>query len=160
MKSLKEQLDIIASHRRSVPVKLDELAENLGIGVHYVDMGEDSGMIKRSGRTASGFECHINAKHPSVRQRFTLAHEIAHAVLHPHLIGDGIKDDVRWRSGLPDVVEYQANRMAADILMPFNLVRKYAALGKSTEELAREFGVSKRAMEIRLEALERQPEFA
>jgi Zn-dependent peptidase ImmA (M78 family) len=92
-----------------------------------------------------------------VRQRFTVAHEIAHAVLHPDMIGDGITDDAMWRSGLPETAEYQANRMAADILMPAHLIREKVEKVQSglwtPATLAREFEVSNQSMEIRLKVL-------
>lgn len=130
-----------------------QIAYALGLRVYETKSwdGEVSGKIQRDG---DSFDIIINANHPKVRKRFTIAHEIAHAILHPDLIGDGISDDAQWRSGLPDPVEYQANRMAADILMPENLIKKYMTQAPyMPEQLAKIFGVSKRSMEIRLEVL-------
>ena len=70
------------------------------------------------------------------------------------MIGDGIRDDGLYRSGLSDAVEVEANRLAADILMPRHLVRRALSEGvRAVPDLARNFGVSQRAMEIRLEVL-------
>lgn len=110
-------------------------------------------MIKRVPGSESGFSITINANHPKVRQRFTVAHEIANAILHPGMIGDGITDDAMWRSGLPETAEYQANRMAADILMPEHLVRQHAVGLWTPASLAKLFGVSSKSMNIRLEKL-------
>lgn len=108
-----------------------------------------SGKIQRDG---ASFDIIVNKNHPEVRRRFTIAHEIAHAVLHRDLIGDGITDDARWRSGLPDPIEYQANRLAADILMPKHLLDRYFAMGiRDAGYLSKLFVVSKKSMEIQLE---------
>src|SRR3546814_8751462 len=71
----------------------------------------------------SGFAIYVNGSHPRVRRRFSIAHEIAHFALHRNLIGDGVTDDAMYRSNLSSAVEVQANRMAADILMPWHLIR-------------------------------------
>lgn len=148
---LQDQLNVIRRHQTRVPVPVTEIAAALGIKCFETSSWGDnlSGKIERAGES---FEITINSKHPLVRQRFTLAHEIAHAVLHPDLIGDGIADDARWRSGLPDPVEYQANRMAAQILMPEHLLRQEFSKGYTTAAaLAERFKVSKQSMQIRME---------
>jgi Zn-dependent peptidase ImmA (M78 family) len=150
---LQDQLQIIRAHQTRAPVPVVKVANSLGIGVFSTESWDDgvSGKIERRG---SGFEIVINANHPEVRRRFTIAHEIAHAVLHQDLIGDGIEDDAQWRSGLADPIEYQANRMAADILMPEHLLQKYLDRGVNDPAyLAHLFKVSKKSMEIRLETM-------
>lgn len=129
------------------------LARDLGLEVYRVPNWPDalSGMIVRSSETPSGFAIYVNQDHPEVRRRFTLAHECAHAILHPDLIGDGITDDALYRSGLSSRVEAQANRLAADILMPRNRLDELIAKGiTSVSELASMFNVSSGAMAIRL----------
>lgn len=86
-----------------------------------------------------------------MRRRFSIAHEIAHFALHRNLIGDGITDDAMYRSNLSSAVEVQANRMAADILMPWHLIREATESGVNTvEALAKHFDVSKSTMAIQL----------
>jgi Zn-dependent peptidase ImmA (M78 family) len=153
---LSEQLATIRQHQNRTPVPVIAMARALGIEVYQTNTWPDelSGMIKRWPEAEGGFRITFNANHPKVRQRFTVAHEIAHAVLHPEMIGDGITDDAMWRSGLPQTAEYQANRMAADILMPEHLVREKTKNGLWTPAtLARQFEVSNQSMTIRLESL-------
>jgi Zn-dependent peptidase ImmA (M78 family) len=112
-----------------------------------------SGMIARDPERggSSGFAIYVNAKHSEVRRRFTIAHEVAHFVLHRDLIGDGITEDALYRSGLSDAVEREANGLAAEILMPRHLVREAVHGGMSgLPELATRFNVSQQAMEFRL----------
>ena len=65
-------------------------------------------------------------------------------------------DNVLYRSGAPEQLEYEANRLAADIVMPNALVTEtFESLGTLVSEevvdhMAQIFQVSKVAMEIRL----------
>ncbi len=149
-------LAVVARYQTKAPVDLDAIARDLSIPLDYVNLGENiAGRITRDTRRSprSGFIIQINSIQHSNRQRFTLAHELSHYILHRDLIESGIADDTMYRSGLSSYLETQANRMAADILMPIRLVRKrYEAL-RSPELMAKEFGVSKAAMDIRLDGI-------
>lgn len=153
MKNLKDAMAIIQHHQRKIPVSTIDLAHDLGLKVYRVPNWPNdlSGMIRKNTDNSGGFDIFINDAHPEVRRRFTRAHEIAHAVLHPELIGDGITDDALYRSGLSNAVEAQANRLAADILMPRDKLREYIQSGVTeVDDLARAFNVSAQAMAIRL----------
>lgn len=146
---------IIREHQMDAPVQTLDIAAALGIKVYHAhDWPDDlSAMIKLDQQYGgpSGYAIFVNGKHPRVRRRFSTAHEIAHYALHRSLIGDGITDDALYRSKLSGAVETQANRMAADILMPWHLIRKATDMGmNSVEELARHFDVSRSTMSIQL----------
>jgi Zn-dependent peptidase ImmA (M78 family) len=111
--------------------------------------GEIRRDLKHGGK--SGYSILVNNNESRTRKRFTVAHEIAHFVLHRNLIGDGLTDNSMYRSGLTTLAEVQANKMAANLLMPFNLIEKEIKAGAaSIEELAQRFDVSEQAMRIRL----------
>lgn len=151
--SLNNALAVINDHQRALPVSTVAIANALGLKVYRVPNwpGDLSGMIRRNDDNEGGFDIFVNADHPPRRRRFTIAHEIAHAVLHPQLIGDGITDDALLRSGLSNSVEAQANRLAADILMPRDKLNAILAKGISNvKALADLFDVSEQAMAIRL----------
>lgn len=134
-----------------IPVNVVELAQRLGIRVFDAPWPDNiSGKIQRDKQRGgeSGFAIFVNQSHPETRKRFTIAHEIAHYVLHEDRIGDGVFDDAMYRSGLPEKVEAQANNLAADILMPWPYLKDH--LGKPIEELAEMFNVSVAAMSVRL----------
>lgn len=146
---------IISAHQRNAPVQTIKIAEALGIKVYRVDdwPANLSAMIRKDEDRGgpSGYAIYVNGKHPSVRRRFSIAHEIAHFALHRNLIGDGITDDAMYRSNMSNAVEAQANRMAADILMPWHLIREATENGLDTvEALAKHFDVSKSTMSIQL----------
>jgi predicted transcriptional regulator len=144
------------------PVDVEKIARELGLPIHRrSDLTSDvAGMIIKDRRhpSPSGFAIHVNANDNLRRQRFTIAHEIAHYILHRDLIGDGITDDALYRSSLGDIYERQANRMAADILMPASLLRTYyREKTPAIAPLAHAFDVSMEAMAIRLNELRLGP---
>ncbi|MBF2755932.1 MAG: ImmA/IrrE family metallo-endopeptidase [Gammaproteobacteria bacterium AqS3] len=155
----RECRNILQKYSQKSPVKLGSLAKELNVKIKVSNMPMGiSGQIKRED---GEYVIRINRYEKRERQRFTIAHELAHYLLHRELIDrspNGIQDNVLYRSGQPIEIEYEANRLAADIVMPRSLVEeKFDALsreGLSDEDLikqmASEFQVSLTAMEIRL----------
>lgn len=147
---------IVEGFLHEAPVDLMAMSEALGLTVDMAaKMGtEQSGRILRKGNGKSGYHIEVNGSHSDYRKRFTLAHEVAHFLLHRDLIGDGIEDSALYRSRLGDPAEYEANRLAAQILMPAPLVRNvYKAGLKWLAGLSAAFAVSEEAMRIRLKQL-------
>ncbi|MXZ54652.1 MAG: ImmA/IrrE family metallo-endopeptidase [Gammaproteobacteria bacterium] len=147
---------IVKLHQRNIPVDVEELAWALGATVYDVSgwPDEKSGMIRidKEDGGSRGYVIYVNADHHINRQRFTIAHEIAHIMLHDYLIGDGIITNGLYRSGLPTSAEWGANRTAADILMPWEWIHRLLDRGVTdVRELARRFQVSRDAMAIRLD---------
>lgn len=155
MMTVTEYLRIAEKHTRAAPVNVVRLAYDLGLVVYETGDWPDnvSGMIRKDRKLGgkSGYAVIVNDKHCEARRRFTIAHEIGHFVLHSDLIGDGIGDDGLYRSHLRSARESEANRFAANLLMPAELIEKAAADGADTiADLARVFQVSRSAMSIRL----------
>ncbi|SRR6266702_2452550 len=134
------------------------LAEKLGLKVYSLDMPDDQcGDIKKD-QTGQVF-IEINRNHPVTRQRFTVAHEIAHYVKHPHVLEDKGQLDRKstFKNEAEIKLENEADKEAAAILMPAYLVEDYfkgKAWSKKTKfdpemlnEIAGGFRVS-RAMAI------------
>lgn len=150
--TLEEANKIIESFQETAPVNVHELANKLGLEVYTSSVVPKnvSGAIIENKET-NRYRIITNAKHPFVRQRFTIAHEIAHFLLHKNLIGDGIQEDALYRSGLSEQREVEANAFAANILMPWHLIEEALDEGaESTEQLADKLNVSKSAMSIRI----------
>jgi hypothetical protein len=152
-----EVKETIQAHQFEAPVKISSLAKAINVPVKGSTLPPGiSGEIRPEPSTASGFVIRINRHDPSRRQRFTAAHELAHFLLHRDQIGSGISDDVLYRSSLSDRREAEANRLAADILMPDELVKEWMETAKAlhvedvAEYLADRFDVSLAAMKIRL----------
>lgn len=86
-----------------------------------------------------------NSNAPVTRARFTVAHELGHYVLHRR---QGIYFMCQENS--KRLAERQANRFAAELLMPTGVVRIYAGLVPSLREISTHFLVSEEAMTRRL----------
>lgn len=147
-----EAADAIRAAQKSLPkepVDIVGLAEKFGLEVFKAEMPPNiSGTILKQD---SGYAIYSNKKEPWVRRRFTYAHELAHFLLHKESIGDGIKENILFRSPLSNEKEVEANRLAADILMPMSVLHKEADKEElGVEGLAKTFGVSRSAMLIRL----------
>lgn len=152
-----EEMEIICPFLREVPVKVGTLAKALGLTVTKATLGPKvSGLIQPSETAPSGYEIKVNRYELPERQRFTIAHEIAHYLLHREHIGRGIVDNVLYRSNLGSRIETEANQLAAEIIMPRALVRDRIKEEASSidnalaENLAQEFRVSTPAMRVRL----------
>jgi Zn-dependent peptidase ImmA (M78 family) len=146
------------------PVPVDALVERLGIQVVYEPFeGELSGILYQEGDRAI---IAVNARNHRVRQRFTIAHECGHYVLHQRerdlFVDKPIQVQFRnERSSLAvSREEITANRFAAALLMPHQWVIEEAnrRLERNPSildadlvaDLARLFDVSQQAMEFRL----------
>lgn len=144
----KEDIKIIKDNQKSCPVRITAITEEYGIDVYNSSMSRNiSGAIIKEG---DKYVIYVNDKHPKNRQRFTIAHEIAHYILHKEKIGDNLTDNAMYRSKLSNVFERQANILASEILMPVNFVMQFIEENKSVSEMAILFKVSEEAMRIRL----------
>jgi Zn-dependent peptidase ImmA (M78 family) len=113
-----------------VPVDVEKIAIGLGINVAKVKFSKDeiSGAIKMKGKSGSPVIA-VNEDHCKERQRFTIAHEIGHFVLHSieSLHVDSTQEPVYFRdanavSSTTNIKEVQANQFAAELLMPRDMV--------------------------------------
>lgn len=115
-----EQKDVITKYQVEFPVAVGAIAKEFGIRVLKSTMpGSISGEIRETDGVVT---IKVNRHDVKERQRFTIAHEIAHFLLHRDRIAGGITDDVLYRSRLSDDLEREANRLAADIIMPIVLI--------------------------------------
>ena len=144
------------------PVPVEALAEHVGAVIRYEPFsGALSGMLHRAGdHSVIG----INSLHASVRQRFSIAHEIGHLLLHGSQLHVDEHAFVAFRdpesSKASDPHEIEANQFAAALLMPPDLLRAaILRLGndpdvtEAIQTLAQSFQVSQEAMTIRLKSL-------
>lgn len=147
----------------SPPVDVEELARSLGVTILKDSLDpEVSGLLYRR---ADSTVIAVNRDHPETRRRFTIAHEVGHLRLHdgrPLIVDHVVRARINLRdhqsSLATDREEIEANRFAATLLMPSDFVdeqlpivlRKGLAELATIDALARKFGVSHQAMEIRL----------
>lgn len=158
---------LLAHHGiKQAPVDIERLARGLGAEVIRKPAEDNlSGFILRDqGRVVIG----VNSEHPKTRQRFTLAHEIGHLLLHEgeplHVDSDtpGFsvnRRDQRSREG-SDVTEREANHFAAELLMPATFLEQDIGNAESVDlldtketildDIAKKYGVSVKALTFRL----------
>jgi Zn-dependent peptidase ImmA (M78 family) len=150
-----------AQRIKAAPIPIDVVAESLGARVKYSPFdGELAGMLLRGDRQ---IVIGVNSFHHENRQRFTIAHECGHLVLHK---GKEVHIDKSFRVNKRDEVssqatdpeEIEANRFAAEILMPFDMVMADLHFIDVEDEeeikaLARKYQVSVQAMTHRVSNL-------
>jgi Zn-dependent peptidase ImmA (M78 family) len=163
-KAEKKARELLERHGiTKAPVPIEDLARSAGTQVRYRKFdGNISGLLLRTnGETVVG----VHAQHARTRQRFTIAHELGHFLLHdgrPAIVEHLHRSArVNFRDGTSalatDTEEIEANQFAAALLMPGDMVEDEfnQLFGRHTDErivqlLARRFGVSPQAMRFRL----------
>jgi Zn-dependent peptidase ImmA (M78 family) len=156
----KEAVELLKKHRiKKPPIPVEQIAQALGAEVRYSPFdGELAGMLVRGeDETIIG----VNSLHHPNRQRFTIAHECGHLLFHK---GD-VHIDRSFRINKRDAVsalaidpqEIEANRFAAELLMPAEMVlTDIEERGIDAEdeyelkELAQKYEVSLQAMTLRV----------
>ena len=150
----------------SAPVPVEDIANEIGVTVQFAPAQDDlSGFLLRD-HCAKRSVIGVNARHSETRQKFTIAHELGHFLLHDY---EDIHVDrgfsVKLRSSKSsegtDDEEKEANLFAAELLMPkhfvasdldeiddVDLVDENVIAG-----LANKYGVSTQAMTFRLSYL-------
>ena len=126
-KTSPQDLAIISAFWGEKPVPIGKIAAALGLVVQTDSLDVNiSGHIKKVSDAPTRFEITVNVADVAVRQRFTVAHEIGHYVLHKGLIDkEGIVDTILFRSKLSNANEVEANKLAASMLLPWNTVRTW-----------------------------------
>lgn len=136
----------------TIPFEVDEFIRHLGVRIRREAMNDDvSGYLRYIDGT---WVIGVNNLHHPRRQRFTLAHELAHYVLHKKSSGEFV-DKVLFRSLSTDSpYEREANEFAANILMPEGEFRQFAqSVSKKIEDIAEHFDVSALAVRLRAKNL-------
>ena len=121
-----------------------------------VTWGSSEGALVRNPDNHNEWGIFYNDKARPERQRFTLAHELGHFVLHrnSHTSFNCDKESIYTGADTLKLVEREADEFASNLLMPGDRLR-HRITGKRINfqllgELAKEFGVSLEAMCIRL----------
>jgi Zn-dependent peptidase ImmA (M78 family) len=157
---------LLQNHKLTSPVDLKKLVKLLDITVEKKSFTRNiSGLIKRESKKEGKPIIVVNKNDVEKRQRFTIAHEIGHYLLHSnHFLFIDEKDlsSIHFRnkksSQAIDIKEIQANQFAAELLMPTNDVivelkkklKQDVDILKIVKELSEHYEVSTTAMTIKV----------
>jgi Zn-dependent peptidase ImmA (M78 family) len=150
---------------KKIPVPVEKIAKALGAVVRFSPLDEElSGMIYiKEGVPVIG----VNSLHHPNRQRFTIAHEIGHLIMHKAMISEEVHVDKQFRvlmrnsdsaTGLEEI-EVQANQFAAELLIPSSMFDPATITASDIDDegpldaLAKKFRVSKQMLEYRIRSL-------
>jgi Zn-dependent peptidase ImmA (M78 family) len=135
------------------PLDVSKLTQALGIIMRMEPLqGDESGSLKKNKKTGE-WVMTINSLHHPHRQRFTIAHEIGHYLKHSFK-NDFFEDQVFFRNGDTNKMETEANKFAAELLMPEPEFRKYISEhSASVSDIAEHFHVSSMAVRVRAKQL-------
>ncbi len=170
MDSLLKKLpeDIQKKYINETPIPVVAVAKDLGIDIFETPdfAHHESGSIKKEGNT---FVIYLNTNDSIERKRFTIAHEIGHFLLHKNYLDKGKELVDESKQPTPGVVlkrainddmdlekrkmEVQANRFAAELLMPEEMFKKVWNESIVIEEIAEAFNVSPSAVTVRAKEL-------
>lgn len=139
----------------SKSVDVEAIAAKLGITITHLDFGDvcSASLIVKDKKCYIG----VNSKEPSCRQRFSIAHEIGHYLLHKsHFDFLGKEqfincDDVSSKGC--DPLEIEANAFAAELLMPEDKFRAKWKEYQMCDPLSKFFDVSNQTVEFRAKNL-------
>jgi len=158
---------------------VQKLAEDIATQLEYQPAGDLEPILKRLGgrlvikdfwdleNTDSGsieidgpgkFDIYVSNLTSALRDRFTIAHEIGHYVLHylyPRKNGEELTKvfATRYIDAENQREEWEANWFAASFLMPEEKFKAaYGRHGGDFSAIAEEFGVSRKAAKVRAKA--------
>ena len=139
----------------SYPVEVVKIANKLGYQVFRLQKDERPGIAGKVDHDKKSI--FVKPSDPVQRQRFTIAHEIGHILLHrnggkpSHFRDD---DEIAVAVYSDSTEETEANRFAAMLLMPESEFKKVWGLHRgSVEEIADYFNVSQLAAAVRANTL-------
>lgn len=164
--TVKELLELADIH--TYPVNVQKIADILQISVQrgHLDDNLAGFAYQKGGVKIIG----VNSSESETRQRFTLAHELGHMMLHKQETVNYDQElilmrDVRASMGT-DVKEIDANRFAAELLMPENelaedlknnslpdMLSDHYEDSAGFKKLCAKYGVGTAAMKIRLASI-------
>ena len=136
----------------SAPVNVKKIARHTGARLAYEAFPAKDGISGVLLRKKTGAVIVINDDDYDVRQRFSIAHEIGHLVLHDDDVHIDYRDARAATGAEPREVE--ANAFAAELLMPSALLRTEGTVRAGDDDviqkLAKKYDVSAAAMSWRL----------
>lgn len=152
---------LIENNISKPPIPIQEITENYGIKVIEIVLDHKiAGFIDPEKKII-----YINKSDSASRKAFTVAHELGHFNLHQEELKKDPKIGILYRRPLgkkdDDEFEQEANCFAANLLVPFEMLKQYRDEYKklaTVEMLSSLFGVSAEVIRYRLHDLKLENE--
>jgi len=162
-----KKLQKLRERFKEIPVPVIAIAKELGIKIYETfDFSRtQSGSIKKeNGR----YVIYLNGRDHSTRKRFTIAHEIGHFLLHHDYLSRGNEAITEIKQPFGELNrpaesismkeeekkrEIEANRFAAELLMPSEEFKEAFEQADNIEDIADKFYVSPSAVAVRAKEL-------
>lgn len=119
-----------------------ELAKCLNINVIFEELGTINGYYNTAFRQKF---IHINSNLEEHKQKFAIAHELGHAILHPKSNTPFLRENTLFSI---DKLEIEANLFAVNLLISDEDLREYQDF--TISQLSSIFGIHEKLIELRL----------
>ena len=119
-----------------------ELSDILNISVFYEELGTINGYYNRPLRMK---QIHINYLLNEQEQKYTCAHELGHAILHPNASTPFLRSNTMLSV---EKLEREADTFAVNLLIPDEAIVENSMY--TTEQFSRMLGYKKELIELRL----------
>lgn len=142
---------------------IQQAINKLGVDTIFEDMSHEPSISGYIERMEPGWRIAVNRYENPGRQRFTMAHELAHLLFHRDLVNRKVSEDTG--SKFSEAIklfrdkenykheEMEANTFAAELLMPSNEFRSLWSSHNTVRLIAEHFNVSLYAAEYRAKKL-------
>ena len=130
---------LISKYKTNNP---QEIAQELGIIILFEPLGEINGYYNTAFRQKF---IHINNTLVESKQKFTIAHELGHALLHPKANTPFLRDNTLFSIS---ELEIEANKFAVDLLITDEAIDEVKHL--TLDQMANYFGINKNLIKLRL----------
>lgn len=125
----------------TIPVPVFQIAESYGFNIEKIEMDNNiSAKLYLELNTIS-----VNSRHPPVRQRFSVAHELGH-----HLLDHPDEQSYFGDIELIKLYDSEADEFAGELLVPVDLLNKECEDCTDINELKRRFEVSDQVLVIQI----------
>lgn len=121
-----------------------EIADMLNISIFYEELGTINGYYNKPLRMK---QIHINDALSENMKRFTCAHELGHALLHPDVSTPFLRSQTLLSV---NKMEIEANTFAVKLLISDDIIRENRDL--TTQQLSRLLGYEQALIELRLKS--------
>lgn len=137
--------NLVKKYKTNNPI---ELAGYLNINILFEELGTINGYYNTVFRSKF---IHINSSLEEYKQKFTIAHELGHAILHPKANTPFLRENTLFSI---DKLEKEANLFAVNLIISDDDLEEYKEF--TINQLSSVFGIHEKLIELRLRQVKYQ----